>query len=37
MELKGIDVSKWQGNIDWNAVKSAGIQFAMIRATAGTG
>lgn len=27
----GIDVSKWQGNIDWNAVKAAGIEFAIIR------
>lgn len=29
--VKGIDVSKWQGEIDWNKVKSAGIKFAMIR------
>lgn len=28
---KGIDVSKWQGNIDWAKVKNAGIKFAMIR------
>lgn len=28
---KGIDVSKYQGNIDWNKVKAAGIEFAMIR------
>lgn len=27
----GIDVSKWQGNINWNKVKSAGATFAMIR------
>lgn len=27
----GIDVSKYQGQIDWSAVKGAGIQFAMIR------
>lgn len=27
----GIDVSKWQGKIDWVAVKSAGIDFAIIR------
>lgn len=31
MNLKGIDVSKWQGNIDWKKVKNAGIRFAMIR------
>lgn len=29
--LSGIDVSKWQGDIDFNAVKSAGIDFVMIR------
>lgn len=29
---KGIDVSQWQGVIDWAKVKAAGIQFAMIRA-----
>lgn len=28
---KGIDVSKWQGKIDWARVKAAGIEFAMIR------
>ena len=31
MEVKGIDVSKWQGTIDWQKVKNAGIQFAIIR------
>ena len=29
--VKGIDVSKWQGDIDWNKVKTDGIKFAMIR------
>lgn len=29
--LNGIDVSKWQGDIDFNAVKKAGIDFVMIR------
>lgn len=29
--FNGIDVSKWQGKIDWNKVKAAGIQFAMLR------
>ena len=32
MGSKGIDVSSWQGVIDWDAVKSAGIQFAISRA-----
>ena len=27
----GIDVSKWNGSIDWTAVKSSGIGFAIIR------
>ncbi len=28
---KGIDVSKWNGNINWSKVKAAGVEFAMIR------
>ena len=28
---KGIDVSAWQGKIDWQAVKNDGIQFAFVR------
>lgn len=28
----GIDVSQWQGVIDWGKVKAAGTQFALIRA-----
>lgn len=28
----GIDVSKYQGKVDWQKVKKAGVQFAMIRA-----
>ena len=31
MEYKGIDVSKWNGEIDWRKVKNAGIDFAIIR------
>ncbi len=27
----GIDVSSWQGDIDWNAVAAGGAKFAMIR------
>ncbi len=34
--LEGIDVSKWQGSIDWNQVAGAGKKFAMIRASAGS-
>lgn len=32
---KGIDVSHWQGPIDWAKVKSAGISFAIMKATEG--
>ena len=28
---KGIDVSKYQGVIDWNKVAADGVQFAFIR------
>lgn len=31
-QYKGIDVSKHNGTIDWNKVKAAGVQFAMLRA-----
>lgn len=34
---KGIDVSKWQGTIDWEAVRQSGIEFAMLRAGYGRG
>ncbi len=30
--LNGIDVSKWQGKIDWKKVKNQGVDFAVIRA-----
>lgn len=30
--ISGIDVSKWQGTIDWNKVKASGVDFAIIRA-----
>ncbi len=32
---KGIDVSKWQGTIDWTKVKNAGYAFAFIRISDG--
>lgn len=34
---QGIDVSGYQPNINWNTVKSAGIEFAYIKVTEGTG
>lgn len=32
---RGIDVSKWQGEINWSKVKNDGINFAMIRSSFG--
>ena len=37
MKLKGIDVSTWQGKIDWKKVKEDGIDFAIIRLGYGKG
>lgn len=34
-EIHGIDVSKYQGDIDWTAVKRSGVKFAWIKATEG--
>lgn len=31
VEKRGIDVSKWNGKIDWATVKNSGIDFAIIR------
>ena len=31
MAIKGIDVSEFQGNIDWNKVKADGIEFAILK------
>ena len=31
MELKGIDVSSWQGKPDWAKVSNSGIKFAILR------
>ena len=35
MPVQGIDVSNWQGDIDWDKVRAAGTQFAFIKATEG--
>lgn len=32
MTVRGIDVSRWQGNINWNLVKESGISFAILKA-----
>ncbi len=33
--VHGVDVSKYQGDIDWQAVKESGVGFAFIKATEG--
>jgi lysozyme len=33
--VHGIDISRWQANIDWRAVKAAGTRFVYIKATEG--
>lgn len=30
-KFKGVDVPKYQGNINWNQVKASGVEFAIIR------
>lgn len=34
--VKGVDVSHWQGTIDWQQAKGTGIKFAFMKATEGT-
>ena len=34
-DIHGIDIAKYQGEIDWAAVKNSGIEFAFIKATEG--
>ena len=36
MDKRGIDVSSWQGVIDWDAVKSSGVEFAILRSSFGS-
>jgi lysozyme len=33
--IHGIDISRWQSNIDWRAVRAAGTRFVFIKATEG--
>ena len=35
MPIQGIDVSYWQGDIDWGAAREAGVSFTFIKATEG--
>ena len=34
--LKGVDVSEYQGTVDWEAIKNQGIEFAFLKATEGS-
>jgi GH25 family lysozyme M1 (1,4-beta-N-acetylmuramidase) len=34
--VAGIDISHWQGSINWTSVRGAGIEFAWMKATEGT-
>jgi len=34
--VRGIDVSKWQGEVNWKAVRRAGVRFAYVRVSDGT-
>ena len=36
-EIKGIDLSTWQKEVDWQEVKSDGVHFAILRAGFGNG
>lgn len=33
----GIDMSQWQGNVDWEKIKSSGVKFVMLRLGYGKG
>jgi lysozyme len=35
--IKGIDVSHYQGDVDWPKVKADGVNFVFIKATQGVG
>src|SRR3712207_6159580 len=35
LPIHGVDISKWQGKVDWAALRQAGTKFAFIKATEG--
>jgi len=35
MPIHGVDISKWQGQVDWASLRQAGTKFAFIKATEG--
>ena len=34
-DLRGIDVSRWQGSIDWQAVRGMAVEIAYIKSSEG--
>ncbi|WP_344447756.1 GH25 family lysozyme, partial [Kitasatospora nipponensis] len=36
-QTKGLDVSSYQGNVNWSSVAANGAKFAYVKATEGTG
>lgn len=36
VDARGVDISKWQGDVDFIRVKASGVQFVILRAAAGT-
>ncbi len=36
VQTPGLDVSSWQGNVNWSSVASKGAKFAIVKATEGT-
>ncbi|MDS7597555.1 GH25 family lysozyme [Agrobacterium tumefaciens] len=35
-EVHGIDVSKWNGSVDWQTVRKSGVSFVFVKATEGS-
>ena len=35
-DLRGVDVSNWQGRVDWSKVAASGVRFAFLKASQGT-
>src|SRR5215218_11352041 len=35
LPIHGVDISKWQGDVDWASLRQAGTKFAFIKATEG--
>ena len=33
--LKGVDISKWQGDVNWTSIANSGVKFAFVRVSDG--